>query len=205
MNRLFLLYWFIVLFSVQGIGQTEISRNIYDDFAAKGFNREEAKNLINEIIESFSDVQDNFGIVASKPPPGTVDFRYQALTEAVSYFTSPESIIEVTNINKKTTNRFGVEMYLHRLIGLRHYKVTLFWDNRLTLSKLYSNTENGYTVALGAWQYFVARNSDGIIVYKDKTYKKAFFTLQKRNGKWKVKIDEITAEETKEFILQSDY
>lgn len=186
--------------------QNSYPDKIYQDFEKYGLESSETEDIMDDLIFKLEIFQENISFMASKK--NSISRRRSKKDETLKLFVSNESIIEVSSLrdieNKRPPRRLKIESYLDRILTYRYNTVTLFFDDRFSASRLTKKIGGGYEISISYWQYFVARNGDGVIQYIDKTKKKAFFTVIKSSS-WEVKLNEVKVVDTKFYEIDTDY
>lgn len=200
--KFFLIFW--STFSVQA--QNTYPDKIYQDFDRFGLSTSETDIIMDNLILKLEVFQDNISYMASKSYSRAT--RTARKEETLKLFVSPRSIIEVSSTRDSLLNRaprrYSIESYLDRILTYNYATVTLFFDERFSASRISRRVGGGYEISISFWQYFVARNNDGILEYVDKTKKKAFFSIMKRDN-WEIKLNEVKVIETKNYKINTDY
>jgi len=181
----------------------QIEESIYRDFASKGIANDQTEIILDEVANNFIAVQTCISDIVEKSL--SINQKNELKRKTLGYFQSHQSIIEVTNLNLGETMQRYISDYLDRLINMPYFKVTLIWDNQFSVSELFNEGSGNYQIGAGCWQYFIVRNQEGIIVYSDRTYKRAFFSIKRLSNGWYIKINNIKAEETKKYTFKSTY
>ena len=172
---------------------------IYNDFKKFGIAKRQAEKIMYSVIDTFSVVESYLGDIASKYIPDQE--RKSLKTKVLEHFVSSKSKIQVKSLYRKTPRRYNISDYLDRLMDLAYYKVTLYFGNDYEVSKLKRNKPYKYEIPISVWQYFIARNEEGSLIYSNKTLKTFFFRIDQLKYNWGIKINEIHAKEIKQFPI----
>jgi len=161
--------------------------------------RETAEAFLG-LIENFAvKIQAEFTYLASSPDELAI--KQKSIKSTIKkYFESENSLVSVSNVNRKPIYDYEVKVYLYRLATLIHYKYTkvelLFDPDYLGISKFERIGPTSFELSVSMWQLF--RGWVGYeLVYEDATRKK--FRLRVHilsSGKVELKISEILVAET---------
>ena len=177
----------------------KLEEKIYNDFKKFGIAKKQAQKIMYSVIDTFRVVEAYLGDIASKYIPDQE--RESLKTKVLEHFVSSKSKIQVKNLYRKAPRRWNISDYLDRLMDIAYYKVTLYFGNDYEIGKIKKNKPYKYEIPISVWQYFIARNEDGSIIYSDKTLKTFFFRIDQLKYNWGIKINEIHAKEVKQFPI----
>jgi len=201
-NKIYLLA-LLILYCMNSFSQ-QVDPAIFKDFKENGFSEGQTYEILDELYDVFTKIQVGISQIASKYVP--YEDRQRKKRDILKHFVSSLSIIEVTSINSNIKKRREIGDYLDRLLyKSNYYTVTIYFDNSFSVSKIFDKSGEQSKIAIGIWQYYVAKNGDGCVVYADKTFKRAFFVIRKNSdSSWTIKVEEIKADETAHYNLKSE-
>lgn len=132
-------------------------------------------------LEMVHQLGDMIEIIADKKEEETI--RKEAVNQAVSLFVTPESIIEVSNINSNQIKKIPANNYFIRLYQLPFTEVQIEWSELAFVSDFKPGPDGKLYALISVSQKFTGIN-DNKVTYTDITIKHIEVMIDKIEGAW---------------------